>query len=293
MSVTPRVQSKTHRAYNLDGGTRDPATKAATGTDPKVKAAREEQREDLRTMDKEMTGTPGYSTAHVDSQRHMPGAKTAPLGHTRKNRRLPERGTVRTPVSGWQKRQRYAAALDAQAATPHSEQKEIHALLKDGREWQRVNDELSKHTGNVHEMSAADEKTTRRLDRTIQRGERRNDRGHVVYANVIIPSDQPTPGMYAKTLADGEVVDFDRYTVGAHNLHETEDEIVGDRMVTLEISTRRGRYYGGGERSDRTRHLLPRGLRLVVVGKEQVTYTRPDGSTGKRMVIQLADISDD
>lgn len=286
--------TKSRYTYDPDrGGTVDPGVKASRRIDPEVKAARAEQREELRQMDSEMSGTPGYSTSHIDSQRHMPGSKAAELGHPRKERKLPAPGEVRQPSSSWQKRQRYSAARQSQSATPRTELATAEEVLGDSQRWLQLNDELSKKTGNAHELSAEDERDARRLDRMIQRYERRNDRGHVVYTNTLIPSDVPTARIYSGTFAEGEVVDFDRYTVGAHDIHETEDDIVGhDKMVTFEIATRRGRYFGGGARSGNTRHLLPRGLRLVVVGKDTVTYTRPDGTTGRRHVVQLADASD-
>lgn len=286
--------TKSRYTYDPDrAGTTDPGTKAARRVDPKLKAGRAEQREELREMDSEMSSTPGYSTSHIDSQRHMPASKAADLGHPRKERKLPDPGWVRQPVSGWQKRQRFSAARRTQSSTPRTELATAEDVLGDSQRWLHLNDELSKKTGNAHELSADDERTARRLDRMIQRYERRNDRGHVIYTNTLIPSGVPTARVYSSTFAEGEVVDFDRYTVGAHDMHETEDDIIGhEKMVTFEIATRRGRYFGGGASSGNTRHLLPRGLRLVVVGKDSVTYTRPDGTTGRRHVVQLADASD-
>lgn len=283
---------KSKRDYDMDRiGTTDPKLKAAGETDSQAKQERAANREDLRLMDSEMSSTPGYSTAHVDSQRHMPASKAGDL-NPRKATGLPEKGSVREPVSSWQRRQRYTASLASQEATPMTEQETAADMLSGSQTWLRVNDQLSKHTGNAHELDPADEKIARRMDRTIQRFERRNDRSHVVYSNVVIPANVSTPAVYANTLAEGEIVDFDRYTAAAHNLHETEDYWAGDRMVTLEIATRRGRYYGEGARGEQTGHLLPRGLRLAVIGNERVAYTRPDGSTGHRHVIQLADVSD-
>lgn len=290
MSTTTPRKSRSRRVYDPDRASLDPGTKAARRVDADVKAERDAQRDELRAMDREMSATPGYAPSHIDSQRHMPASKTAPLGHPRKERKLPEPGTRREQVSGWQKRQRLVAAKEAQGATPRTELKAASDLSNPDR-WARVNDSLSEKTGNAHELSAEDERTVRRVDRMIQRAERRNDRSHVVYSNVLIPGEIPDARTYAKSFAEGEVIDFDRYTLAAHNIHETEDEIIGhDKLVTFEIATRRGAYVGGGAASTDTHHLLPRGLQLVVVGKEHVRYTRPDGSTGQRTVVQLTDV---
>lgn len=290
MSTTTARQSRSRRVYDPDRASVGPSTKAARRVDPDVKAERDSQRDELREMDREMSATPGYAAAHIDSQRHMPGSKSAPLGHPRKERKFPAPGSRRVPVTGWQKRQRLVAAKQAQTATPRSELRATDGLLNEDATWARVNDKLSETTGNAHEIGT-DERTVRRVDRMIQRAERRNDRSHVVYSNVLIPGEMPNSRVYASSFAEGEVVDFDRYTVAAHNIHETEDEIIGhDRLVTFEIATRRGAYMGGGAASADTHHLLPRGLRLVVVGKESVRYLRPDGSSGRRTVVQLSDV---
>ena len=145
-----------------------------------------------------------------------------------------------------EKRQRLVAAKEAQGATPRTELKAASDLSNPDR-WARVNDSLSEKTGNAHELSAEDERTVRRVDRMIQRAERRNDRSHVVYSNVLIPGEIPDARTYAKSFAEGEVIDFDRYTLAAHNIHETEDEIIGhDKLVTFEIATRRGAYATAG-----------------------------------------------
>jgi hypothetical protein len=50
-------------------------------------------------------------------------------------------------------------------------------------------------------------------------------------------------------------------------------------------------YLGRSDSVDDTAHLLPRGMRLRVAGSHQGNYQRPDGSTGRRLVIQLTDIT--
>ena len=60
--------------------------------------------------------------------------------------------------------------------------------------------------------------------------------------------------------------------------------------MVFEVATRRGAYLGASDSLDDTRHLLPRSMRLRVVGHQLATYVRPDGSTGKRYVVQVQDL---
>ena len=62
-------------------------------------------------------------------------------------------------------------------------------------------------------------------------------------------------------------------------------------MAVFEIQTRRGAYLGHSDSQDRTDHLLPRGMEFEVVGTHEATYRAPDATTGRRMVIQLRDVT--
>jgi hypothetical protein len=48
-------------------------------------------------------------------------------------------------------------------------------------------------------------------------------------------------------------------------------------------------YLGRSDSVDDTTHLLPRGMRLRVVGSHLTRYRRPDGTDGRRRIIQLVD----
>ena len=136
-----------------------------------------------------------------------------------------------------------------------------------------------------------------RVDRAIQAYERANDRGHLVYSNVKLPdaiNHSNVSGFLGNNFKPGTIVSFDRYTAGAHNLHQIEPaHDAAQRTAVFEIKTRRGMYLGRSDGVDDTAHLLPRGIQLRVCSTHQATYQRPDGSTGTRQVIQLIDINDD
>ena len=137
-----------------------------------------------------------------------------------------------------------------------------------------------------------------RADRAIQAYERRSNRGHVVYVNVQLPGPlqggDPVGVARSFPLPPGTVVEFDRFTGAAHTMHEVEPADGGEGTLVLEVQTRRGMYAGRSDSLDDTTHLLPRGLRLRVAGEaHRATYRRPDGTTGRRPVIQLLDMPGD
>jgi hypothetical protein len=74
-------------------------------------------------------------------------------------------------------------------------------------------------------------------------------------------------------------------------MHEVEPPGGGETMPVLEIQTRRGMYLGRSDSLDDTTHLLPRGLRLRVVDIHEAVFERPDGTLGRRPVVQLRDIT--
>lgn len=92
----------------------------------------------------------------------------------------------------------------------------------------------------------------------------------------------------------GEVLEFDRYTMAAHSMHEIEpaERADMDRAVVLEISTRRGMYLGRSTGSDDTSHLLPRSPRYEVVGVTSAVYVTPSGELTERPVVQVRDAAE-
>lgn len=163
----------------------------------------------------------------------------------------------------------------------------------DGQQWQRLNDALSEHTGDAQELDEGDKVTIQRLDRAIQTYERAGDRCHVLYSNMQLPpwiNGSNLDGFVRNNFAAGRGIAFDRFTLGAHNLHQVDvDEHSEPRTAVFEIQTRRGMYLGRSDGVDDTAHLLPRGLQLRVAGVHRAVYQRPDGTNGTRMIIQLTD----
>lgn len=251
-----------------------------------------------RDLDQRVEMLPGLSRMRRDKERINPRATVAPAQHPRMLRELPAADQVRVPFSSRQKKARSKTRREVQAQMPTSTFRAYKRMLSEPGRWRRINDALSAAVGDIQALDEADQAEVRRIDRAIQTYERANGRGHVIYTNVVMPrmvnhtSLRPFVERYYQP---GDVVEFDRYTVGEHQLHEASRYAgpeASERVAVFEIATRRGQYVGQSDSLDNTAHLLPRGMRLQVVGTHEATYQAPDGTTGTRMVIQVRDITE-
>lgn len=294
------------RKYNTrldaDGSssTRDLRTKVGTEVSEGAFNERAETRAGLRDLDTMIQGSSGFTQSHKDSQRSYPRETNADL-RPRMHRELPHPDEVRAPISARQRRERSKAKNAVYEKTPRTERRAVAEMLGDDSpggldRWADVNDSLSAAAGDLHDEDISDgtRRTCQRIDRTIQRYERMNERSHVVYANLSLP-DMETAGLHAtakKKLAVGEVLEFDRYTAAAHSMHEIQPETRADaeRQVVLEISTRRGMYLGRSTGSDDTSHLLPRATRYEIVGVHKAVCVAPSGELTERTVVQIRDL---
>lgn len=257
---------------------------------------RQERRSGLVELDAMTERMSGLTRAQKDKERVFPRERNQPLSHPAMQRPLPGPDEPRLPFSSRQKkarsRSRYAAAADL----PRTQAVAQKRLMTTPQVWDRVNGQLAEHVGDPEGLSPADRKLVAQIDRSIQTAERHNDRGHVIYTNAEMPAAINHSNIYAwasKTFTPGAVVAFDRYTVGTHQLHETS-ALQGDsapRTLVCEIQTRRGAYLGHSDSMDDTTHLLPRGMRLQIVGITRAEYRTPDGGGGERLVLQLRDVT--
>lgn len=240
-----------------------------------------------------MPAKSGMTRTGRDSLRAYPRATTAELGHPQKERLLPEPDSIRHDLSSRQKKARSQIKLETQRRMPQTQYDSVDQTISDPVQWRRLNNELSDVTGDAVLLSDRNQKTAHRIDRAIQAYERGNDRGHVVYANVRLPrsiNSSNIDGFVQHQFPDEAVVAFDRYTGCSHTMHQTSgDAIDNERTAVFEIQTRRGMYLGRSDSLDDTAHLLPRGMRLRVAGAHNGRYTRPDGTEGRRVIIQLID----
>lgn len=259
---------------------------------------RQDQRRGLVELDAMTEQMSGLTRAQKDKERAFPREQNQPLAHPVMQRALPGPDEPRLPFSSRQKKARSRARYAAAADLPRSQAVAQKKLMTTPAVWDRINAQLAEHVGDPEALSPKDRKLVKQIDRSIQTAERHNDRGHVVYTNVEMPSainHSNIDAWASRTFTAGSVVAFDRYTVGTHQLHETS-AIQGDsvqRTLACEIQTRRGAYLGHSDSMDDTTHLLPRGMRLQIVGVSRVEYRTPDGAGGERLVLQLRDATPD
>lgn len=278
---------------DADRGPSDASTKRAALLNPDTYAERAAVREGARELDSAVESMPGLSRARRDQERAMPRNLTDDVPHPLMERQLPEPDSIRRPLSSRQRKARSATKRTVQDRLPLTQYRATSRLVGDPDRWRSLNGALSDAVGDVQDLDDRQRAEIQRVDRAVQAYERANDRGHVIYSNVEMPAEI-NPGRLDGYLRygfkPGTVICFDRFTAGAHTLHEVEpDPATADRTAVFEIQTRRGMYLGRSDSMDDTAHLLPRGMRLRVAGAHLARYRRPDGTTGSRHVVQLVD----
>lgn len=279
-----------------DRGSGTQTAKLADFVDVDLHGLRASSRAGLRDLDAMVESMPGLTRARRDKERNMPRDTLAELRHQRMQRTLPGPGDVRIPMSGRQRSQRRLARSTTEAHLPVIQLDATHDLVADKRQWHQLNDALSEHASDMVNLSEAQQTQIRRVDRAIQAYERHNDRGHVIYSNVELPgwiNHSNHDGFVRNNFKPGQVIEFDRYTVGTHQMHETTamTDARPDQMVVLEMQTRRGAYLGQSDKKDNTEHLLPRGMRFEVVDVHEADHRDRKGVLRRHTVIQMRDIT--
>lgn len=278
-------------------GTRALSTRRAALVPDQQMWDRADTRAGLRNLDDLTEGLPGLTRLQRDRERINPRNTVAPLQHPRMLRTLPDIDATRVPFSSRQKKSRSKTRRTVAGKLPGTAYEAQKQLLTEPSRWRHLNDALSTAVGDVQALEGQDQRMVRRVDRAIQAYEADNRRGHVVYTNVAMPHSVNHTSLRAFTeryFGPGDVIELDRYTVGSHQLHETTryaGRAATERVAVFEIATRRGAYVGQSDSLDNTAHLLPRGLRLEVVGTHEGQWQAPDGTIGTRMIIQLRDIT--
>ena len=249
------------------------------------------ERDSARELDR-MVEDAEFTRARKDLERAFPRA-TVPEVSERKRRELPIPDSIRRSPSSRQRKARSVNKHRAQSQLPKVGYTAVQTLIDDPDRWNTVGTALSAVRGDAQHLEEKMRSQVQRVDRAIQTAERFNDRGHILYCAVTLPHPVPQEAVnLPSTLQPGSRLDFDRHTAATHAVHEL-DGTLGERDVVFEIDTDRGMYLGRSHTVDDTAHLLPRGMRFEVVSAGEGRYRRPDGSIGRRMVVQLRDITED
>jgi len=278
---------------DADRGSSNADTKLASVLGRDEAQERQETREGARDLDARVEAHPGLNRQQRDRERATPRDVTGDVPDPRMERTLPTPDQVRMPMSARQRSARAVTKRAVQDRLPSTQYTAMNRMVTDDAQWRSVNDAVSDAAGDVQQLEDFQIAQIQRVDRSIMAYERANDRGHVVYCNVQLPSAvnaSNLSGFLRNTFRPGRAIAFDRFTMGAHTMHEIErDDPDAQRTAVFEIQTRRGAYLGRSTSLDDTAHLLPRGPQYQIVGTHTATYQRPDGSTGRREVIQITD----
>ncbi len=280
---------------DADRGSGNAGTKLASVLGRDEAQERQETREGAQDLDARVEAHPGLNRQQRDRERATPRDVTGDVPDPRMERTLPTPDQVRMPMSARQRSARAVTKRAVQDRLPSTQYTAMNRMVTDDAQWHSVNDAVSDAAGDVQQLEDFQIAQIQRVDRSIMAYERANDRGHVVYCNVQMPNAvnaSNLSGFLRNTFRPGGAIAFDRFTMGAHTMHEIErDNPDAQRTAVFEIQTRRGAYLGRSTSLDDTAHLLPRGPQYQIVGTYTATYQRPDGSTGHREVIQITDSS--
>ena len=289
-----------HGVIDLEAGpVDDAAIKSAGLVAEKFYDAMEQTRIGAELADRVLEDDTSRNRAARDRDRAFP-RDTSTVDDDRKRRQLPARGEFRSDLSSRQRKDRSAAKRRVHETAPQSQIREMIWAVRDPQRWKHLNSSLRAATGDAQQLPERDRRSVQRLDRLVQSYERDSGRGHVVYAVVELPTDNPVTRRrdVPATLQPGARISFDQYTMATHTLHEAaavadrrraEGGGSGASTVILEIETSRGMYLGRSDSVNDTSHILPRGLGMRVAGiDEHADYARPGGHDST-LVVQLRD----
>ncbi|WP_255221593.1 hypothetical protein [Rhodococcus wratislaviensis] len=273
------------------GTSSTPASKPAGYRPAAAYKDRAQERDSARELDR-MVEDAEFTRARKDLERAFPRA-TVPEVSERKRRDLSIPDSIRQPLSSRQRKVRSVNKHRAQSRLPAVGYTAVQTLIDNPDRWNNVGEALSKARGDAQHLDEKTRSQVQRVDRAIQTAERWGDRGHILYCAVTLPHTAPQEAVnLPSTLQPGSRLDFDRHTMATHAVHQL-DQTLGERDVVFEIETDRGMYLGRSDTVDDTAHLLPRGMRFEVVSSGEGRYRRPDGSIGRRMIVQLRDVTED
>lgn len=283
------------KSPDLDAGRSLPWTKRAQDQDWQEDEQKKRNRAETRGVDQAVTSTPGIHHATVDAERVYPRDATKSTNE-RKKRAIAGPGESPAGFSGRQRDARAKVANEAKRAAAQVEKDAVKENIQNPEQFGNLGDALSATQGDITQMPEQYQQQIRRNDRFIQRYERRNDRTHVVWSNVEMPHyiNHSNVDRYMENsddFAPGTVLEFDRYTVGAHDAGEaySSHQDKGGRRVMLQMHTTRGAYLGESSNGSDTTHLMPRAMNMVIHHTEKKTITLPGGSTEECWVITMTD----
>lgn len=230
------------------GSSQVPSTKRGTLLNHDTYGQRGDLRAGARELDDAVESMPGLTRQRRDRERAMPRPASGDIPHPRMRRVLPAAAEVRRPLSSRQRKARSVTKRAVQDQLTRTQYDALTGTVGQPQQWQRLNDALSDQVGDVQNVDDADRTVIQRVDRAIQAYERASNRGHVLYSNMQLPkwiNNSNIDGFVSHNFRRGRQVHFDRFTAGAHNLHQLDvDPADEPRTAVFEIQTSRGIYLG-------------------------------------------------
>lgn len=259
------------------------------GTSADAEADRTLNRTDAGALDETLT------MQEADARREVPRLRDDSV-RPRKMRKLPSEGQQRRMLSSNMKKDYSQAKRAWETKLPKTRRRALDNTMRDSASLEGLNRSLRGTHGTKSELPPAIRKRAEAVDRTIQDYERANERQHIVYTTLRAPKDHGNSrNAVLRRLTEmggdpeSKPLTFDGYVPATHSL----GNVANEKDVVLEMRTKSGAYLGTSDTTPNADHIVNRGRSFQVVGTHEVSYMKPDGSTGTRTVVQVDDVTDD
>lgn len=262
----------------MEHGEPDGLNKTAAGVSDRTAKAKILAQNFARGHDSAVEGDRHRTRATKDRDRIYPRAGNGTI-NPRSGRKLPASGEARTPLSIYQSKQLRHTTNQAAPKIARTEQRATQQLITDLDTWSDTNAALRKQAERGVSLSKKQRTAAHRVSRAIRRYEDHNTRTHRVYAGLTLDN------IDIDSIKTGDRFTFDQFTAASHNPHEIASR-TSDEQILLEIEGSRGMYLG---RADGTHaaHLLPPGIQVAVVGRDDADIVGPHGAIAHRTVLKL------
>lgn len=235
----------------------------------------------------------GESERTIDAERAVPRTRKD-NANPRMNRALPSPDAKRPMTSSRRKKDYSAHKQSWKKNMAGTRARAVRQVLENQQELERVNDALRRVVGNRNALPKWSHELVSRTDRAIQDYERTNEREHIVYATLLSPAASDTSRTrlrqnLERMARQEKAMTFDGYIPATHSMGNISD----GQDIVMEIQTRSGAYLGTSDSTPDANHVIGRGRRLQPVNVFEAEYDKPDGTTGKRWVVQMRDVSEE
>lgn len=231
----------------------------------------------------------------ADARREVPRLRDDAV-RPRKLRKLPEPGQERRMLSSNMKKDYSQTKRSWETGLPKTRRRALDSTMRDSASLEGLNRALRGTHGTKSELPSAVRRRAEAVDRAIQDYERSNERQHIVYTTLRAPKDHGNSrNAVLRRLnemganEESQPLTFDGYVPATHSLGNIDN----DKDVVLEVRTKSGAYLGTSDTTPNADHIVNRGRSFRVVGTQEASFTRPDGSQGTRTVVQVDDVTDD